>query len=340
MKALLLKEPQVVEIIDIEKPEPAPGQVRIKVLHTGICGSEILGYYGKHFARKPPIVTGHEVCGIVDKLGEGVTSTSVGTRVVAMPQQSCGKCKWCLSGAPNICSQRNMLGFPNWQGSFAEYFVIPEDLIYPIKDNVDSPVGTMMEPMAVGIHAVRRAGIKPGDSVVVFGAGAIGLVCVLAAKAAGATTIIATDIFDFNLDIAKQVGATHTHNARNGSAVDIIREATGGEGVDHAIMAAEAKGLVTQALKSLRIQGNITIVASYAEDTPIDLQFLKSKEISILGSVTYDRDDFEKAIEMAHQYNDDLRKLVTHVLPLEKGAEAFAMAANRTEDLVRVVFEL
>ena len=233
-----------------------------------------------------------------------------------------------------------MLGFPEWQGSFAEYFIIPADLLYPVKDNVSSTVGTLMEPLAVGVHAIRRVGVQPGDSVVIFGSGAIGLMCVLAARAAGAKTIIATDIFDFNLNLAKSIGATHTHNVRNGSAVDMVMEITGGEGANHAIMSAEAPGLVTQALHSLAIQGHLGIAASYAEDTPINLQFLKSREFSVLGSVTYDRQDFQKAVDMASEYNDDLQKLVTHVFPLEKGAEAFALAANRTEDLVRVVFEL
>ena len=340
MKALLLKEPHVLEVIDMEMPEPGPGEVRVKVLCTGICGSEILAYHGRHFARKPPVVTGHEVCGLVDKLGDGVTAPAVGTRVAAMPQKSCGTCKWCQSGAPNLCGKRSMLGFPEWQGSFAEYFVIPADLLYPVEDNVSSTVGTLMEPLAVGVHAVRRVGVRPGDSIVVFGSGAVGLTCVLAASAAGAKTIIATDVFDFNLDLARSIGATHTHNARSGSAVDAVMEATGGEGALHAVMSAEAPGLVEQALHSLSIRGRLGIVASYAEATPINLQFVKSREIEILGSLTYDREDFQKAVNMASEYNDDLQKLVTHVLPLEKGAEAFALAANRTEDLVRVAFRL
>lgn len=340
MKALLLKEPHVAEVIEVDQPEPGPGEVRIKVLCTGICGSEVGAWHGVHFARIPPVITGHEVCGLVDKAGAGVDPAKLGQRVAALPQQSCGKCEWCKTGQPNLCKQRTMLGFPAWQGSFAEYFLIPADLVYPLEDNVPDTVGTLMEPLAVAVHAVRRAQVKPGDAVVVFGSGAIGLMTVVAARDAGATTIIATDISDYNLDLAKKLGATHIINARSSSTVETILEITSGIGANAAIMAAEAPGLVHDALHSMKIQGSIVVVASYHEDTPINLQFLKSRELQLTGSVTYNRGDFETAVALASKYQEDLTHAITHVFPLEQGVEAFELASGKRGDHARVAFRV
>lgn len=340
MKAMLLKAPYEFELIEIPKPEPKAGEVRVKVLSTGICGSEMEAYYGRHTGRKAPVITGHEVCGVVDCLGEGVENLTVGTRVVAIPQQACGQCEWCLSGQHNMCENRLMLGFTNWPGSFAEYFVIPAELLLPIADNVTPQVGALMEPLAVAVHAVRRLGIKPGDSVAVYGSGAIGLMTILVARAAGAENVVAMDLFDFNLDMARRLGATHVHNTRMGSSVPLLREITGGRGIGNAIMACGAPHLVDEAVGALAGQGNIVLFAMFAEKVPLDLQRFKSRELRMVGSITYTEEDFAQAVALAEKYNDDLAQLVTHRFPLEKMPEAFAMAAARSEDMVRVIFDV
>ena len=340
MNALLLKAPYELEIIEREKPVPQTGEALVRVLSAAICGSEIHGYRGKHFGRKPPAIMGHEVCGIVEALGEGAKGPAIGTRVVAIPQRTCRTCYWCRAGMPNLCSQRLMLGFTDWPGAYEDYFVIPADLLLPIPDNLTPQQGTLIEPFAVSVHAIRRLGVKLGDSVVVIGSGAIGLLAILAAKAAGASKIIATDISEYNLKLAKKMGATHIHNSRSGPVTDFARSLTKGLGPDHAVLAVAAPGLLDETIATVRNRGGIAVVATYTSPLELFIQDTQFKEQAILGSVTYDSEDFRIAIELASSHQVRMASLVTHEFALEKAREAFELADKRLEDQVRVVFNL
>lgn len=340
MKALLLKAPHEVEMVDVETPRPAKGEVLVRVSRAALCGSELLAWHGRHFARIPPVVTGHEMSGVVAELGPETTGPAVGTRVAVMPQKGCGSCKWCASGQTNLCERRVMLGFQAWSGAFAEYVTAPADLLYPVSSALTDEQASLIEPLAVGVHAVRRLGVKPGDSLLVLGAGAIGLSVVLAAREAGATTIIASDLHDFNLELALKLGATHTHKATAGPVKDAANELTGGMGVDHAVLAAEASGLVEQAIRAVRRQGHLAVLASYDEAVPVPLQLLKSRETVLLGSVTYTAEDFLRAQRLAEAHPGDVNALITHVMPLAEAGKAFTMMDKRTEPVVRVVFSV
>ena len=346
MRALLLKDTHLFEMIDIPIPEPGDGEVRVRVLTTLICGSEVHGYHGKHWGRKAPAVMGHEVCGVVDALGPGTEryakTLRPGTRVAVMPQQTCGQCEWCLSGSGNLCKQRLMLGFTNWPGSFAEYFVIPARLLFPVANAVPPAVGALMEPLSVATHAVRRAGVKEGDSVLVFGSGGIGLSVMLCAKNQGAETIVACDLYDYNLDAAKSLAATHVCNAgRSGeSVVALVDRLTRGRGVDHVFLAADGPGILDQAVRACAIRGVIVVIAMYDKPVPVALQALKTKEQHLVGSVTFDETDFAAAVAVAEKNSVSLATLVTHTFPLERADEAFALVDRRLEDQIRVAFEV
>ena len=340
MKALLLKAPYELELIECEKPVPQKGEALVRVLSAAICGSEVHGYRGKHFGRKPPAIMGHEVCGVVEALGEDTEGPAVGTRVVAIPQKTCGTCHWCKAGMPNLCSQRLMLGFTKWPGAYEDYFVIPANLLLPIPDSLTPQQGTLIEPFAVSVHAIRRLNVKLGDSVIVVGSGAIGLLAILAAKAAGASTIIATDISEYNLDMARRVGATHVHNSKSGPVTDFALSLTNGLGPDHAVLAVAAPGLLDETIATVRNRGGIAIVATYTSPLEIFIQDTQFKEQAILGSVTYDAEDFRIAIELASRYQEQIAPLVTHEFPLEKAKEAFELADKRLENQVRIVFNL
>jgi len=340
MRALLLKDTHQFEIIEMDKPVPEKGQALVKVLSAAICGSEVHGYHGKHFGRKAPAVMGHETCGIVAALGPDTEGPAVGTRVVALPQWSCNECYWCRHGFPNRCNKRVMLGFTKWPGAYGEYFVIPARLLYPIADVYTDQQATLIEPFAVGLHGVRRSGVKMGDSVLVLGSGAIGLMTVLAAKCSGATTIIATDVLDYNLEQAKKVGATHTFNSRNGSVVELVNSLTNGMGVDHTLLAASAPGVMDEAIGATRRGGYIVDIASYTSAIPFNIEAMQLKEQALLGSVTYDEEDFRIAISLAESVHPLVAGLITHDFPIEKAAEAFELVDKRKENLVRVTFTM
>ena len=339
MRALLLEDTHKFKMIEKEIPEPKEGEVRIKVLSAAICGSEIHGYHGKHFGRKAPAVMGHEVCGLVDAYGPNTTGKfPVGSRVVVLPQWTCNECRWCRTGHPDLCDKRVMLGFTKWPGGYQEYFIIPARLLFPISDVYTDQQGTLIEPFAVGIHGVRKAGVKMGDSVLVVGSGAIGLMATLAAKEAGATTIITTDILDYNLERAKQVGATHVFNSREGDMVEFVRSVTDGVGVDHGILCVAAPKLLDQTVQAVRKLGNIAIIASYTGPVTFEIEKSQLREQDIIGCVTYDEEDFRIATSLAEKVHPRIANFITHTFPIEQAPEAFDLVDKRKEDLVRVAF--
>ena len=340
MKALLLKAPYELELVEREKPDPGKGEALVRVLSAAICGSEVHGYRGRQFGRKPPAVMGHEVCGVVEALGEGAEGPVPGTRVVAVPQRTCRQCHWCRAGMPNLCSRRLMLGFTDWPGAYAEYFVIPSDLLLPVSEALSPREATLVEPLAVSVHAIRRLHVKPGDSVIVFGSGAIGLLAVLAAKAAGAALVIATDINPFNLDLARSLGATHTHDSRSGPVTDMAATLTDGLGPDHAVLAVAAPGLLDESIATVRNRGGIAVVATYTSPLELVIQNTQFKEQAILGSVTYDTENFRIAVALAERHQARLSRLITHQFRLEQAEQAFELADKRLEDQVRIVFTL
>ncbi|MDQ2081480.1 alcohol dehydrogenase catalytic domain-containing protein [Xanthobacteraceae bacterium Astr-EGSB] len=322
---------------EVPKPVPARGEALVRVLSAGICGSEIHAYHGRHAKRVPPAIMGHEVCGVVEALGEGVTAPAPGTRVVVLPQKACGICHWCMHGSPNLCDAKTMLGETVWAGGFADYFAAPAELLYPIDDHVPDDVATLIEPLAVAVHAVRRAGIGLADRVVVMGAGAVGLMIMLAAREAGAGTVLATDLYDYNLERACEVGATHVVNVGVGEAVAVARELGGGLGMDAAFVAADAPGLFDQAVGSVRKQGVITLIAMFPEPRTVNLQAPKAMEHEIHGSLTFTPADFRAAVDLMQVRHERAQTCITRRFPLEQGARAFEIADTRSEDLVRIV---
>jgi len=339
MRALILEKPFSLAVRDLPKPTPAEGEALVRVLAAGICGSEIHAYHGKHAKRVPPAIMGHEVCGVVESLGNGAAGPAPGTRVVVLPQKACGTCHWCRHGQPNLCDGKVMLGETVWAGGYAEYFTTPAELLYPIADEVSDDEATLVEPLSVAVHAVRRAGIGLADKVLVMGAGAIGLMTVLAARQAGAGSVLATDIFDYNLDRAHEVGATHCLNVRGSDPAELAREIGEGFGLDAAFIAADAPNLFDQAVRSVRKQGCITLIAMFPEPRTVNLQVPKAMEHVVRGSLTFTPEDFRIALDLLQTCRKKVRSVITHRLPLQDGSRAFELVDSRSEDLVRVVLK-
>lgn len=339
MRALVFEKPFSMACREMAKPVPAAGEALVRVLFAGICGSEIHAYHGKHAKRVPPAVMGHEVCGVVEALAPEAGGPAVGTRVVVLPQKVCGACRWCGQGQPNLCDKKVMLGEPTWAGGYGEYFVAPVELLYPIADGVPDHIATLVEPLSVAVHAVRRAGIGLGDKVLVMGAGAIGLMTVLAAREAGASMVLATDLFDFNLDRARELGATHCLNVRGAKLPETARALSDGFGFDAAFLAADAPDLFDQAVQSTRKQGSITLIAMFPDARSVNLQTPKAMEHVVRGSLTFTPEDFEIALRLVETRSEMLAPCITHQFGFAEGDYAFRLADKRTEDLVRVVLK-
>lgn len=338
MKAAVLHDYYKIGIEEIPEPEPKPNEVKIQVVATGICGSEIHAYKGTHPFRRPPSILGHEMAGDVVAVGAQVRKFALGDRVTINPQKACGACDHCQAGYPNHCSNRVMLGVQEWVGSFAEYIVCPEELVYRLPDHVSYAEGVMMEPLAVGVHGVRQAGLGPGSSALILGAGTIGLCTLAAALEAGATTTLITDVVDFNLAVARDLGATAGINVRRQELRQVVAEATGGKGVDAVLVTIGHPAVVSDAIATVRRRGEVVLIALF--EGPITIQdtfAVVGGERVLRGSQTYTPEDMQKALDLIVSGRVDAQKFLTQRLPMSQVQHGFEIVDKKLEDCVKVI---
>ena len=193
MRAVLLSAPQQARVVEIEEPVLEGGDALIRVEATGLCGSDISTWQGHHPFRRPPVVLGHEAAGTVVAVGAGVESALVGQRVALCPLIPCGRCTPCRRGATNLCTSRRVPGV-GWAGTYAEYVAAPASLLYPVGAHVSASQAALVEPAAVALRAVRRAGVTAGSRVAVLGAGGIGSLCARLARLCGAASVLVSDV--------------------------------------------------------------------------------------------------------------------------------------------------
>ncbi len=341
---------------DRQVPAPSAHEVRVKVNRIGVCGSDIHYYtHGRigNFIVEGPLVLGHEVGGIVESVGEGVSRVKVGDRVALEPGYPCRRCTYCKTGKYNLCPQMTFMATPPIDGALSEYVLWPDDFTFPLPDSVSDDAAALLEPLAVGIWAARKGEVSTGHSVAVFGAGPIGCTCIQAAKAAGATTIIAIDLEDFRLDIAKKVGATHTFNARSsteysGDPVAFIRELTAQRdglplshaGVDVSFETAGSLPTTRMSLSAPK-SGGITVLVGLPPDPEVNLDIVSaaSREISIKGVFRY-ANCYPAAIELVASGQVNLDALVTHRYSFEQTPEAFEFADREKKSSMKVMINV
>lgn len=338
MKAALLVAPFKLEIKEIDKPFPGDNEVLIKVKATGICGSDLHAFRGTHPFRTPPVILGHEMAGEVEKVGEKVQGIRPGDSVTVEPQTHCGRCSYCFEGKYNLCLHKRVMGTDEWQGSFAEYVVAPEDIVYKLPEGVSYEEGAFVEPLAVSVHAVREARVRLGESVAVLGAGAIGLGILTCLREVGATKLIVTDIENFNLKLASQLGATEVINVKENSLQEVVDKVTQGGGLDIVIIAAGEKSLVQEASKIVKKRGRIVVPAIFDELPEVDMFKIVYGERSIQGSWAYTGKDFNIAINLIALGKVNPKPLFTHYFSLDDAKSAFDILEKRSERAVKILF--
>lgn len=339
MKAAFVVDTCKVEIQDIEKPEIQDDEVLIKVRTTGICGSDLHLYKGTHAFRKPPVILGHEVAGEVVEIGKNVTKFKVGDRVTVEPHIGCGECEFCKKDLVNICLNKKAPGTPGWIGTFAEYFNAPESVVYKLNDDVPYEIGTLIEPLAVGVHAVERISVPEKDNIAILGSGTIGLLTLVAAREAGYKNIICTDTQQFNLNMAKKLGAALTINPLEEDVEEKVKSFTNGKGVDVVLVCAGAPGIVDQASSITKRRGEVGIVAMITEQIPVDTYQFVFNEINLFGAMTYETKDFVKAAEMVNN-GLDLSDFVTQRLPFADTEEGLRILDEKKENVIKVIIEM
>tara|TARA_R110002096_G_scaffold291969_13_gene486246 strand:- start:5146 stop:6177 length:1032 start_codon:yes stop_codon:yes gene_type:complete len=334
MKAIVIHAAKDLRIEDQPVMPPGPGEVQITMAAGGICGSDL--HYYNHGGFGPirlrePMVLGHEVSGHIAALGAGVTGLRTGQLVALSPSRPCGHCRYCREGARNHCLNMRFYGsampFPHIQGAFRQ--VLNADAAQcAVADGLTPGEAAMGEPLAVALHAVRRAGGLVGKSVLVTGCGPIGTLAILAARRAGADHIVATDLSDFTLSMAKQIGADGVINM--GSAPDGLSKFTTDKGhFDVLFECSGSAAAVAGAVPAMRPGGTI-IQLGLGGDMTLPMQAMTAKELSIKGSFRF-HEEFFTGVSLMQKGLIDVKPLITHSFDIDDAMNGFEMASDRSQ---------
>jgi 2-desacetyl-2-hydroxyethyl bacteriochlorophyllide A dehydrogenase len=323
---------------DIEIPVPGENEVLLRVLATGICGSDVHGYLGITGRRIPPMIMGHEFCGSIESIGRGVTQYRPGEHVVVQPVIFCGECAFCQQGLTNLCTNKRFLGVLDCNGSMAEYLSVPEKLLYRIPDSLDNTLGAMVEPLAVAYRAVSGVThLIEGGRVVVVGAGTIGLLLLVLAKFYGARSIVVSDVNEARLSLAERLGADLSVNASGSDLAASVREATSGNGADVAFEAVGITATVEQAMSCLRPGGTCVWVGNSQKDVQVNMQASVTRELRVRGSYIYSHDEFGQALKVLLDKRIDVRPIISKIVTLHAAAAMFSTLSEPRTELVKVI---
>ena len=340
MKALLLQEYKQLAVVEMPQPKYQANELLVQVKACGICGSDIHGYDGSSGRRIPPLVMGHEAAGVVVGVGGEVQGFAVGDRVTFDSTVSCGQCAYCRAGSINLCDNRQVLGVScnefRRQGAFAEFVNVPQHIAYKIPDSLSFEHAAMIEAVSIAVHATNRTPKHLGGSVVVVGAGMIGLLCVQTLKLAGFAKVIAIDLEDEKLELAKKLGATHTINARTEDAVAKVLEITGGRGADASMEVVGAKAPVNTCFQVVRRGGSVTLVGNLSPVVELPLQIVVTRELSVYGSCA-SNGEIPQCIELLTTGAIQVQPLITATASLEEAAEWFGRLYQGEKGAMKVI---
>jgi L-iditol 2-dehydrogenase len=341
MKAEVLHYPGDLRVEEVPVPAIGPDEVLVRVRACGICASDVHYYVhgriGAYVVERPMIV-GHELAGDVVAAGPGVDSGVVGTRVAVEPGVTCGRCAMCKSGRYNLCPEVVFYATPPVDGAMAEYAAIRADFAHPLPDDVSYVRGALCEPISVGIHCCDLTGLRPGDTVVVTGAGPIGLTAAVAARQRGASRMIVSDVVPSRLEAARRLGATPV-DARTESLEQIVLELTGGRGADELFDTSGVRSVLEAAPALVRKGGSIAVVGLPADDrVTYRMLAIVDKELSIHGVFRY-ANTYAAAVALVADSPAPLEEVITDRLPLDEAPAGFERALHAKDRSIKVMIE-
>jgi L-iditol 2-dehydrogenase len=340
MEALLLKEYKQLEMVRMAEPEAGPDDVLVRVRACGICGSDVHGFDGSTGRRIPPLVMGHEAAGEVAKVGANVKDLRPGDRVTFDSTIYCGQCYHCARGEVNLCENRQVLGVSPGEyrrhGAFAEYVVVPRRIVYRLPENLSYDQAALIEAVSVAVHAVNLTPIVLGDTAVVVGSGMIGVLAVQAARAAGCARVIAIDLDEGRLQLAKQLGATEIIATKSGDPAAKVRELTDGRGAAVAIECVGATDPIRTAIACVRKGGAVTLVGNLAPNVELPLQSVVTRQIRVQGSCA-SCGEYPASIELMSRGAIRVDPLISAVAPLTEGPSWFDRLYRHEPNLMKVI---
>lgn len=343
MKALVLSDYKQLEMLEMETPEAGAGDLLIAVRACGICGSDVHGYDGSTGRRRPPLIMGHEAAGVVEAVGDGVTGFAIGDRVTFDSTVYCGRCYFCTKGQVNLCDHREVIGVSTSQfrrmGAFAEYVAVPARIAYHLPPAMPFAHAALIEAVSVAVHAISLTPIQLDDTVVVVGAGMIGLLTLQAARLAGAGRIISIDLDDARLGLAKQMGADEVINARDSKrAIEEVLASTDGRGADIAFECVGTTPTVRLCVEAVRKGGAVTLVGNVSPTVEFDLQSCVTRQIRVQGSCA-SSGEYPQCLAMMSRGSIRVNELLSACAPLEEGPQWFKRLYEREPGLLKVVLE-
>ena len=278
--------PNRIQAVELGAPSIMEGEALVQVEACGICGSDLSVVMGKHPRARPPLTLGHELCGqVVDIQGGEEGGVRVGDRVTLYPLISCGSCYVCRHGSPHACRELRLYGF-DFDGGMAELVKLPVRSLLKVPHSLPASVGALLEPLAVGVHAVSRAPVCPNDTVAILGGGTIGMVTAMAARILGVSKIFVTDVVTARIELARELGF-EAFSASDPRLQPAILEATNGEGADVVFECTGSPKAALQMTTLARCRGSIVNAGVFANPPEVDLRSLNFKELTLIGSRVY-----------------------------------------------------
>lgn len=337
MKAIQITHTQELNIIDLEKPVAGAGEVLLKMVYVGFCGSDINTFMGRNTMALNPVIPGHEIGAVIEAVGEGVPETlKPGMVVTCNPYTNCNNCASCRNGRVNACQHNETLGVQR-NGAMKEYITIPWQKVIPA-GNLDTKTCALIEPMSVGFHAVSRAQVTDIDVVMVIGCGMVGMGAIVRSVTRGAV-VIAADIDDEKLALAKQMGATYAINTKTEDVHQRLSEITGGFGPDVIIEAVGSVPTYQMAINEVAFTGRVVCIGYAKSEVSFQTKYFVQKELDIRGSRNAMPEDFRAVIHYLERGTCPIKELITKVIKPEEGLETMRWWSENPGKVFRILVE-
>ena len=338
MKAAVCTEIGKIEIQDVPRPVPGPGEVLVRVKSAGVCGSDVDGFRGKHPMIQTPIILGHGCSGTIAEVGVGVDRTRVGEAVSVEPFFTCDVCPFCLEGTYNFCADLKIIGH-QVPGAFAEYVLIPAKFAHRMPDGVSFEEAAILEPCSGALHAVRRCGIQAGDFAVIIGCGTMGSFATQHCRNLSAEVLVIEPVA-FKRQAALDLGAAHAVDPGIRDVETVVRELTGGKMADVVIEAVGERETLEQTVSLVKNGGTIMLIGWTGNNAdPFDLTNTTFKELTVLGTLGFCR-DFPISMKLLGAGKVNIQRIITHRFDLDHVEDAVEMLENRADGIWKAVVNI
>jgi len=330
--------PRDMRMVEVEVPAPTPVEALIRIESTGVCGSDMHYYVEGRIGNTvitEPLILGHEYAGIVEAVGPEADPALVGKRVAVEPGIPCLRCEYCLKGHYNVCPRLQFPGGPPHDGALCEHIAVHAAFCFPVPEVISPAEAAMIEPLAVALHTIELANLKPGETVAILGLGPIGLLTAQVAKVAGARTVVGTDLLEYRVNRSKRFGVDTAVDVSQLDTVSAVLDATGGRGVDVAIDCARSAETPDLACRVARPAGRCVLTGISGEEYgrfPVDIA--RRKELTITWCRRF-RFNFPTAIDLVATGRVDVKSLITHSFPLEKARDAFELVSHSADGVLK-----